>query len=302
MKEDMYKFGELKDERIAQEIKKGLEPQNIEVIVSNDNHAEVYELFVTEKYHLPIAFDFYRVKLGFPPEHEVDPKWAKMSKVPLGIATKIFIIVSVVVFFLTNIMKNYDVLLFFYISDSNEHLDLIFSSGQWWRLITPSFLHFGFLHIVFNLMWLKTLGSIFEEVYKTKKFLIFFLVSAALSNILQFYVTGFKFGGMSGFVYALLGFIWVYPKLDKDFEYSLPKNDAMLMIFWFFLCFSGLIGNIANTAHGVGLGVGILWALFQAKATSYTTLIKWSSMAIFFSLGTFLIEYFQVFRMLKNIL
>lgn len=298
----MYKFGELKDERIAQEIKSGLEPQNIEVIVSNDNHPEVYELFVVEKYHLPIAFDFYRVKLGFPPQQEIDPKWAKMSKVPLGIITKTFIIVSVIVFFLTNVMKNHEVLLLFFISDNNNDLALILTSGQWWRIITPSFLHFGFLHIVFNLMWLKTLGSIFEEVYKTKKYLIFFFVTAALSNLLQFFVTGFKFGGMSGFVYALLGFIWVYPKLDNEFEYSIPKNDAMLMIFWFFLCFSGLIGNIANTAHGVGLGIGILWALVLSRTMSPLALLKWGGMAIFFSLGTFLIEYFQILRLIKNIL
>jgi GlpG protein len=37
------------------------------------------------------------------------------------------------------------------------------------------------------------------------------------------------------------------------------------MVIWFFLCFTGLVGNIANTVHAVGFGVGMAWGYLAAR-------------------------------------
>jgi GlpG protein len=58
--------------------------------------------------------------------------------------------------------------------------------GQYWRLLTPAFLHFGWLHIVFNCLWLWELGSKVERVMGSVNMLLLFMVIALVSNTSQF--------------------------------------------------------------------------------------------------------------------
>ena len=74
-------------------------------------------------------------------------------------------------------------------------------NGEIWRVITPAFLHFGMMHIFFNLMWLYDLGAIIEGKKGSLFFFVQFLILAALSNSGQFMMSGPSFGGMSGVVY-----------------------------------------------------------------------------------------------------
>ena len=83
---------------------------------------------------------------------------------------------------------------------------------------------------------------------------------------------------------------------DKSTTYALPKKDIWILIGWFFLCFTGAIGSIANTAHGVGLAVGMLFGILNgAKASGKFPIIemlKFSLLAVFFGLGTLSFEFF----------
>jgi GlpG protein len=131
--------------------------------------------------------------------------------------------------------------------------------GQIWRLITPIFIHFGILHLVFNMLWLRDLGNMVEDRKGTLFLAVFILVVAAASNFTQYLVSHPLFGGMSGVVYGLLGYIWMKGKFDPASRLALHKSTVTLMIFWFFFCFTGLAGNVANGAHAAGLLVGIVW-------------------------------------------
>jgi GlpG protein len=137
--------------------------------------------------------------------------------------------------------------------------------GQVWRLVTPIFLHSGLLHILFNMLWLKDLGTMVERRQGSVFFLVQVLAIAVLSNLGQFWMSGPNFGGMSGVVYGLLGYIWIRGRYDPASGLSLNQGVVTMMIVWFFLCASGLIGNIANWAHGVGLVVGMVWGFLAAK-------------------------------------
>lgn len=137
-------------------------------------------------------------------------------------------------------------------------------NGEIWRLITPIFLHFGVLHLLFNMLWLNDLGSQVEE-FRGRFFLVaFIIVIAILSNIGQYFASGPLFGGMSGIVYGLLGYIWMMGKYDPLSKMGLDRTTVTMMIAWFFLCLTGFIGNVANTAHAVGLLLGVSWGYIES--------------------------------------
>jgi len=137
--------------------------------------------------------------------------------------------------------------------------------GQVWRLFTPMFLHFSLLHIFFNMLWLRDLGSMIEARRDSRLLLLLTLVLAAASNVGQYVVEGPSFGGMSGVVYGLLGYIWMQGKFNPASKLSLQPQTVTFMIVWFFVCLSGLVGPIANTAHAVGLVVGVGWGFLDAR-------------------------------------
>jgi GlpG protein len=139
-------------------------------------------------------------------------------------------------------------------------------SGHIWRVITPIFLHFGFMHVIFNLYWLHFLGGGLEGRLGSLKFALFILLTAALSNVGQYIVEGSpSFGGMSGVNYALFGYIWIRGRRDPSFGLQLDQSTITILLIWFAICFTGLVGNIANTAHTMGLVIGAAWGWLAAR-------------------------------------
>lgn len=137
--------------------------------------------------------------------------------------------------------------------------------GQIWRLFTPMFLHFGLLHLVFNMLWIKDLGSAIERTRGPWILLGLTFTISILSNVAQFYVSGPRFGGMSGVVFGLLGYMWMQGKFNPRGALHLNPQTVQFMMIWFVVCLTGLVGPIANTVHGVGAFVGIAWGYFSAK-------------------------------------
>jgi GlpG protein len=139
--------------------------------------------------------------------------------------------------------------------------------GQVWRLVTPMFIHFGIMHFVFNMMWVWDLGKLIQAKKGAGFYIVFVLVVAGLSNLAQYLFTHTPyFGGMSGVVYGLFGYIWIRGRYDAKFSADLPKTTVNMMLIWFLLCWTGLLGPIANWAHTVGLLVGALWAYLGTRA------------------------------------
>jgi len=132
--------------------------------------------------------------------------------------------------------------------------------GEIWRLVTPMFIHFFVLHILFNMLWLRDLGSMIEGRQSSTYLLVLVLVIAAGSNLAQFYFGHAPaFGGMSGVVYGLLGYIWIRGKFDPASGLFLHPSTVTMMLIWLVACYTGILGPIANTAHLVGLLMGAAW-------------------------------------------
>ncbi len=132
--------------------------------------------------------------------------------------------------------------------------------GEIWRLLTPMFIHFGEMHILGNLLWLFSLGSLIEARQSSGRLALLVVVIAAVSNFGQYVFSGSpSFGGMSGVVYGLFGYVWMKAKFDPGSGLFMDQQNVILMIVWFGLCFTGLLGPIANTAHTIGLVLGVAW-------------------------------------------
>ena len=136
--------------------------------------------------------------------------------------------------------------------------------GQIWRLFTPVLMHasilgFGILHILFNMFWLRDLGTLIEVRHRSRAFLALVIAIAIGSNLLQYCMKGPFFVGMSGVVYGLLGYIWVQGRLNPAFGFELNSQTLMFMLVWLVAGFLGMIGPVANYAHlgGLIMGAGI---------------------------------------------
>ena len=140
-------------------------------------------------------------------------------------------------------------------------------SGQVWRLMTPIFIHFGIMHFIFNMMWVWDLGKLIEMKKGPGFFLGFILLVGTASNLTQYLLThSALFGGMSGVVYGLFGYIWIRGRFDPSFGADLHKTTINMMLAWFVLCWTGLLGPIANWAHTIGLLAGAAWAYLESRS------------------------------------
>ena len=147
----------------------------------------------------------------------------------------------------------------------------VFESGQFWRLLTPMFIHFGVLHIVFNLLWVWEVGRRIEMICGVQRLLMLVLVSSLSANVMQYLFTGPSlYGGMSGVVFGLLGFGFVWSRLRPRESLRLPDGIYMAMLVLLVVGFSGvldlaMVGAVANGAHLGGLLAGLVLGVLSAR-------------------------------------
>ena len=140
-------------------------------------------------------------------------------------------------------------------------------NNQWWRLISPIFLHFSFAHLAFNCLWIYILGEKIERIDGSLIFISLVIFTAISSNSLQFFWNGSSlFGGLSGVIYGLLGFCMIVEMDSSHDVYDIPPGLYMFMIIWMILGFIGVLelfgfGSVANFAHLGGLVSGIILAM-----------------------------------------
>jgi GlpG protein len=146
--------------------------------------------------------------------------------------------------------------------------------GQVWRLFTPALLHSGFLHILFNMLWLWLLGRFVERNIKIVRYIALIIVCGIISNTCQYFMSGSNFVGFSGVVSGLAGFIFIRQKCAPWEDYPLPKATliflaifivgmALLQLLSFFLqkfAIANLPITVANTAHVAGAITGMVLA------------------------------------------
>ena len=192
--------------------------------------------------------------------------------------TVTMIVICAALFFLERILPNAADLIYplmyseyAYPRDFREIL-----SGQIWRLVTPAFLHGNMLHILFNMYWLYQLGGMIERTEGKKTIILHVLAFAALSNTAQYINAGPNFVGMSGVIYALVGYLWMMTRFDPYGRYRLDQSVVIIMVIWMVVCIMGFVPRVANTAHVGGFIVGVIWGyLWSSGFKSYMRKREW---------------------------
>lgn len=140
-------------------------------------------------------------------------------------------------------------------------------SGQVWRLFTPMLMHLDTIHLLFNMLWLYTLGGQIEQRKGRLKFILMVLALQLGSGLTQAVISNFPyFGGMSGVVYGLFGFIWMKARFDPADGLMISQRTVNLMMIWFIICFLPFFPiGVANGAHAGGLVLGVLMGYISAN-------------------------------------
>ncbi|ROS01310.1 GlpG protein [Sinobacterium caligoides] len=143
-------------------------------------------------------------------------------------------------------------------------------SGEYWRLLTPTFLHFGILHITFNVVWMWFFGHRIELLQGRSQLLILVMATALGANIAQYLMAPDTiFGGLSGVDAGLVGYVWVWSLLRKGEDFTVPSSLIYMMVAYLVIAATGVVTlfsgtSVANAAHFGGLFSGMAVALLSA--------------------------------------
>ncbi len=161
------------------------------------------------------------------------------------------------------------------VGDGNRLTGLFASiqgAGDVLRMFTPALLHFGIVHLVFNMLWLWYFGRMIETQHKSWVLLLLVLFTAFWANVAQFLWSGqTNFGGMSGVVYGLIGYIWMWQTFMPRTSLWLPP--AMIGVFLVALVLMELVASswIATAAHAGGLISGMLAGFLMTLYSRHNT-------------------------------
>ncbi len=172
-----------------------------------------------------------------------------------GRLTLFMMSLSLIIFFIMQFNDGYQTILTWLMFPADPY-----QYWQLWRWITPILLHFSISHILFNLIVWWFLGNKIEHYLGMSKLLEITLLSAGISNYAESFFSGNQFGGISGVVYALAGYSWVYGEYYRDQPVNIDRSVIVMMIVWIGLGYANIIHNISNTAHLSGFLVGLALA------------------------------------------
>lgn len=256
-------------------------------IVFNQDHNE---LWVLDPSQIPTIEQLMAIWRDDPSLlHQVKP--ARSSKVisqssllqqiKLSPMTVGLLLLTLFVALFTQLGADFSVVGYFSISPfdiKNGHiyfynLSEVMSKGEYWRIFTPTLLHFSVLHFVFNTLWIWDIGRKLERILGSIIWSLGVVIIAVLSNVLQYEISGYPlFGGLSGVVYGLIGFAWLLPHLNKHWPVIINKQLMVFFVVWLAVGYTPFpemlgLGSMANTAHSIGLLSGLMLGLVYWVAT-----------------------------------
>lgn len=170
--------------------------------------------------------------------------------------------------------------------------DPLVQIGQWWRLITPVFVHIGFMHIFVNGFTLYYIGGAVEQMIGHWRFALIYLLSGLSGNLMSFALGGAAVS--AGASTALFGLFGVYIALGVIFDdsyYFRQTGRQFLMLAIFNLVFDLMASGIDIWGHIGGLiGGFLLISAFALPGQKFRKGVAWqvSASIVFLAICAFL--------------
>lgn len=140
----------------------------------------------------------------------------------------------------------------------------LMQEGQWWRLVSANFLHFGLWHIALNMLALRDLGRLAEQLLGPAKFLTVYLVSGlGCAGAMYLWDTTQVYAGVgagaSGAICGLLGVLIVVlmragTHQGRHIARSLGRSAMMTLGIGFFLPLGSTVGHVGGALVGFAFG------------------------------------------------
>lgn len=140
-------------------------------------------------------------------------------------------------------------------------INYLITNGEWWRLLTPMFLHAGITHILFNMFSLFVFGPELEKVCGKIRFFTLYMLAGIFGNVATYFLKepNYAHVGASGAIFGIFG---AFGALIYYTKKSIPElRQIVLPIIVISLVMTFLQPGINATAHVAGLIVGFLIGL-----------------------------------------
>jgi len=131
-------------------------------------------------------------------------------------------------------------------------------AGQWWRLITPMFLHIGLAHFLFNALILYFLGRQLEEIFGHSRFLLIYLASGILGNAFSFALNTSISAGASTALFGMFMSTIVLSRLYPNRPQIAALSSNFMILIIINVVFGLLSTGVDNAGHIGGLIGGYL--------------------------------------------
>lgn len=138
-------------------------------------------------------------------------------------------------------------------------VNLYIVNGEYWRLITPIFMHNGFAHVLFNSFSLVLFGPVLERLLGKGKFILLYLTAGVAANLATLLIEPLTYihVGASGAIFGLFGFFASIIVFRKDLL-SQANKQLIITITVIAVIMTFMQSNINITAHLFGLLAGFL--------------------------------------------
>ena len=148
-------------------------------------------------------------------------------------------------------------------------------------LLTSIFMHGGWMHLIGNMMYLIIFADNVEDVFGTKKFILFYLLSGIFASFSQAFMdfsSEIPMIGASGAIAGVLGaYLFYFPRakilvlVPFFIFFTIRVPASILLIFWFvfqFLNLSNVESSVAWMAHIGGFVFGYIFSIINGKKPS----------------------------------
>lgn len=199
-------------------------------------------------------------------EEKNSPKFRVMQMLRGSYMTMLLCLINIVVFLVLEMIGNTEDSTFMALHGA-DNWRLVFENGEYYRLFTGMFLHFGIEHLASNMLSLFVIGRIVEKMTGSIKFLLIYLVSGLGASFLScfYYMVHNEMvvsAGASGAIFGIMGALAIIAFKQRNMQGE-SFGQKLLLLFAFMILDSYITDGVDFIAHLGGLIIGmVLTAVF----------------------------------------